>query len=194
MDLIAVALEVGAALNQLEIPFHLGGSLASSIHGIPRATLDADLVAAMKPGQGEALATRLADEFYADIGAMETAIRDKRCFNVIHLKTMFKVDVFILEDTPFARESFHRSRPELLGEPAAPISVATPEDTVLHKLLWYLKGDEVSARQWGDLLGVLKVQRNTIDGVYLDRWARTLGLNELLSRAQREAFGDGPCD
>ena len=174
-------------LAELGAPYHLGGSLASSIHGFARATLDADLVADLRPGQGRKIAERLGGSFYADADALETAIETRRSFNVIHLESMFKVDVFVLKDTAFDRESFSRSRREAIGDVAEDVRVSTPEDTVLHKLLWYEKGGRVSERQWNDLVGVIEVQGKRIDDLYLDRWARELGLEPLLAAARAEA-------
>jgi len=175
--------KVASALENLRVRFHLGGSLASSFHGIPRATLDADLVADLTPGQGQALCTALGAEFYADAQAMEEAIRDRRSFNVIHLRSMFKVDVFVVKDAPFDRESFLRARPVANALEGLMLLVATPEDTVLHKLLWFKKGDETSDRQWSDLVGVLKVQGARMDSAYMNRWAVELELEHLLGRA-----------
>ena len=72
---------------------------------------------------------------------------------------------------------------------AAPLDLffASPEDTVLAKLEWYRKGGEVSDRQWRDLLGVLKVQGETLDRAYLDHWAGELDVSDLLHRALEEA-------
>ncbi len=182
---------VAAALERLGVAFHLGGSLASSIHGFPRATLDADLVADLRPGQGEELSKLLGPGFYADARAMEAAIPSRASFNVIHLETMFKVDVFVRRASAFDRESFERSRPEAIGPGGAAIRVATPEDTVLHKLRWYREGGGVSERQWTDAVGVLQVQGERLDRAYLDRWARELGVGDLLARAIGEARGGG---
>lgn len=175
------------ALAAMGVDFHVGGSLASSVHGYPRATLDADLVADLKPGQGHELAGRLGASFYADAEALEAAIEHRRSFNIIHLETLFKVDVFVLKQALFDLESFRRSRPMPYGPGGAFVRVATPEDTVLHKLTWFRKGGGVSQRQWGDVLGVLKVQGDRLDREYLDRWARELGLEELLRRAYADA-------
>lgn len=183
---------VAEALERLGVDFHLGGSLASSIHGFPRATLDADLVADLAPGQGEALARQLGSAFYADPHAMEAAIRSRSCLSVIHLETMFKVDVFVRRESPFDRESFDRSRPEAIGPGGAPMRVATPEDTVLHKLRWFRDGGEISERQWTDAVGVLEVQGDRLDREYLARWAQELGVSDLLERALGEAAGPGP--
>jgi hypothetical protein len=192
VDPFEIALQVGNALAALEAPFYLGGSLAISIHGFPRATMDAGIVAEMKTGQGERLAELLGDAFYADAQAMEKAVQDKRSFNVIHLETAFKVDVFVCDDSPFSRESFSRSRAEPIGKGGASVRVATAEDTVLHKLLWYRKGGATSDQQWKDLVGVLKVQGQAIDGDYLAHWAKDLGLEGLLDKALKETSADFP--
>jgi hypothetical protein len=186
-DPFEIALQVGNALAELEAPFYLGGSLASSIHGFPRATVDADIVADMKTGQGARLAELLGGAFYADARAMDRAVEDRRSFNVVHLETMFKVDVFVCDGSPFSRESFSRSRPQPIGRGGTSVRVATPEDTVLHKLLWYRKGGETSDQQWKDSVGVLKVQGQAIDRGYLAHWAAHLGLEDLLDKALKEA-------
>ena len=182
-----VALEAAGALERLGVEFHLGGSLASSIHGVPRATLDADFVAALQTGQGRRLCDELGKGFYADPLAIESAIVRKGSFNVIHLSTMFKVDVFVAGESPFSRTSFARSVPQPIGPAGSCLRVATPEDTVLHKLLWYRKGDQVSSRQWMDLVGVLEVQQEGLDLEYLRRWASELELLVLLEKAMTEA-------
>jgi hypothetical protein len=188
-DPFRVAFEVGEALERLGVPFHLGGSLASSVHGIPRATLDADIVADLAPGQGRRLRELLGKGFYADPESMEAAIVTRRCFNVIHLETMFKVDVFLPEKSPFGEESFRRSRFEAIGPGGKAVRVATPEDTVIHKLLWFREGGGVSDRQWRDLVGVLEVQGERIDRGYLRAWAARLDLAVLLDDALLESGG-----
>ena len=81
------------------------------------------------------------------------------------------------------------NRKRIVVEPSAPngIDMTGPEAIVLQKLLWYRTGDEVSDRQWRDVLGVLKVQGASLDLAYLERTAVILGLSELLARARSEA-------
>jgi hypothetical protein len=71
----------------------------------------------------------------------------------------------------------------MLAESQVEASVASAEDTLLAKLEWYRMGGEVSERQWRDVLGVLKVQAGGLDLEYLRRWARELGVDDLLERA-----------
>jgi hypothetical protein len=75
----------------------------------------------------------------------------------------------------------------LTGEPGSEVNVASPEDTVLQKLLGYRKGGETSDRQWRDVQGVLKARGKSLDRDYLERWAPTLGVMDLLERAVTEA-------
>ena len=69
------------------------------------------------------------------------------------------------------------------------IRFASPEDTLLHKLIWYKLGDEMSDRQWSDILGVLKIQGTALDQDYLDQWAPLLDVYDLLLRARKENPG-----
>ena len=86
---------VTEVLEGLGIPYLVGGSLASSLHGTPRATQDADLVVDLKPHQVMEFVKALGPAFHVDADMIREAIRDRSSFNVIHLATMFKVDLFM---------------------------------------------------------------------------------------------------
>lgn len=176
------------ALERLGIPYYVGGSLASSTHGAPRSTRDVDLVAAMAPHHAAPFARALEADYYVDEDAVREAIAQRRSFNVISLATMIKVDVFIPAGQPFDRSELARARPERLDESPTgrPYMVASPEDVILRKLIWYRMTGESSERQWDDVLGVFGVQL-ALDDAYLDRWADHLGIADLLARARRDA-------
>jgi hypothetical protein len=162
--------------------------LASSAFGIARSTLDVDIVADIKPKQVPYIYENLREEFYVDSDMILSAIQKQSSFNLIHLETLFKVDVFPLKHHPFEQQAFSRRVEKAFSEDESrQLFFATPDDTILHKLAWYKAGDEVSERQWNDVLGVLKVQGDQLDMVYLDRWARKLSVSELLKKAIDEA-------
>ena len=185
---ITVTMAVIDALDALSVPYVLGGSLASALHGVMRATMDADLVADLSQKQVEPLAQALGDAFYADVDAMRHAVRHHHSFNLIHLETAFKVDIFVARPRPFDRSQLARRQLYLVSEnPECHAYVASAEDVTLAKLEWYRSGGEVSERQWRDVLGVLKVQAGRLDGPYLHRMAAELGVEDLLERALEEA-------
>jgi hypothetical protein len=174
--------------DALGIAYVVGGSVASSLYGVPRLTRDVDLVADIRLAHADAIASALIDEFYVDADMIRDAVRRRASFNVIHLPTMFKADVFILKNDAWSHEEMARARTQDLEVPDGKVAVrfASPEDTLLHKLVWYKLGNEVSDRQWGDVLGVLEVQGDTLDQDYLDRWAPELEVTSLLERARAQ--------
>jgi hypothetical protein len=187
-DIIEVTLKVVKVFEKLGIAYHIGGSLASSAFGIARSTLDVDIVADIKPEHASDVSENLREEFYVDSEMILNAIQKESSFNLIHLETLFKVDIFPLKNHPFDQQAFSRRLQRALSEDASSqLFFATPEDIILHKLTWYKAGEEVSDRQWNDVLGVLKVQGDQLDMTYLNQWAKGLSVSELLKKAIDEA-------
>lgn len=187
-DLVAALRPVTEAFDALGVRYYLGGSVASSAHGIARASLDADLVAALKPEHVDALVARLAAAYYIPENRLRSAVASRSSCNLIHLATMFKIDVFVSKGRPFDLEAADRARPQAIDEAEdAPLfPVASPEDIVLAKLEWFRLGGETSERQWWDVVGVLRVAEDA-DRAYLRRWAAALSLADLLERALADA-------
>jgi len=185
---IAVTLLVIDALEALGVPYLIGGSLASAVHGVLRATMDTDLVADLRLEHAEPLARALSGTFYVDAESIREAVLHQSSFNVIHLETMFKVDVFVVKKRPFHRSQMERRIAQVIAtDPERTAYVATAEDTILAKLEWYRMGGGVSERQWRDVLGVMKVQADRLDLAYLRQWAAQLNVLDLLERALTEA-------
>jgi hypothetical protein len=187
-EILLVTAKVVEAFEELQIPYLIAGSMASGVYGDPRSTRDIDFVAAIEPSSIEAFVRALGEAFYLDIELIQGAVRDRRSFNLIHLDTMAKVDIFVAKDDAFTRSQLARRSKKVLS-PAPPFSafMATAEDTVLAKLQWYRAGNEVSDNQWNDVVGVLKIQGPAIDLAYLREWAAALELRDLLDRALEEA-------
>ena len=185
---IQVTMQVVDVLEKLGIDYVIGGSLASALHGVARATMDSDIVANFKEEHVVPFVEALKSTFYVDDEMIRDAIRTNRSFNVVHLATLFKVDIFIAKDREFDRLQIGRRSSYLLSaERNENAYVASAEDTILAKLEWYRMGDEVSDRQWKDILGVIKVQAGSLDLEYLRRGANLLKVADLLEKALNAA-------
>ncbi|PWB74147.1 MAG: hypothetical protein C3F15_08295 [Holophagae bacterium] len=185
---LAVVLEVVGILEELGVKYHLGGSFAAAVHGVPRQTRDADVVVDLDAGSAAQLVERLGGDFYIDANAAAVAVARRGTFNAIHLATGFKVDFFVAGSGDFDAGELDRSELQLIAaDPPRSVWVKSAEDTVLRKLQWFRDGGEVSDRQWNDVLGILMAQGDRLDQSHLRRWSDALGVADLLDRALREA-------
>ena len=186
VDPIAVALEVGRALDALGIIHTIGGSIASSIAGEPRSTVDIDVVAALGESHVPLLVAALSADFYVNDEALHRAVRERSSANVIHQATQLKVDIFVAGGTPLDEQQLRRRLAVEVAE-GRTIHVHPPEDILLQKLRWYRKGGEASDRQWRDILGIIRVQGRHLDRDYLRANAPVIDVADLLTRALGEA-------
>jgi hypothetical protein len=182
--------QVADALDDLNIAYAIGGSIASSVYGKVRFTQDADITVAPLGDKAEQLYDVLKEAFYISKDAMDQAISDRGSFNLIHLKSAFKIDIFIQKDDDFHKLVFARRRKVKLDESIDHLfDIVSPEDVILLKLQWYKSAGCTSQRQWSDVLGVLTVQAGSLDMKYLRSCSEEIGLAVLLEKALSESKG-----
>ncbi len=187
---LGVAARVGAVLERLDVDWLIGGSIASSVYGVPRATNDVDLVAALRLAHVEPFVAGLGDNFYVSAQAVREAVLRARSFNVIDDETVTKVDVFIAPPGSTAARELTRRVWLTFDEPEASLRLpfASPADIVVEKLAWFDSGGRTSERQWQDVVGVLRVAAQSIDSALLRELSAERGLLDLLAAAQTEAL------
>ena len=186
-DDLVLALEgVALAFSKLNVPFFVGGSVASSYHGAMRSTMDVDVIAEIETQHVDGLLAEINRTYYANRSAIEESIRSASCFNLIHLATSFKIDVFVSQRRAFDQSAMRRAQPVSLGrsdrDPGIEVPIATTEDIILAKLEWYRLGAETSERQWDDLTRMFATNRAKLDRDYLDLQAQSLSVSDLLER------------
>jgi len=183
-DALRVAGRVCAALDALGLRYAVGGSIASSIGGEPRATNDVDVLVALDEADVPRMVHALQSEFYVDESAVTRAVRRRAHVNVIHQATAIKVDLFVAGGTPLDSDVLSRAIDVPVG--TIRFKIHTPEDILLQKLRWFRLGGEVSDRQWRDVLGIVRVQGTRLDRAYLAAGSKRLAVEDLLDRALRE--------
>lgn len=162
-----------AALDAAGVAYMLTGSLASSLHGLPRSTQDIDFVIAPDDRTlGQLISEFSSSRYYLSRTAAIQALRQDSLFNVIDLESGWKIDFIIRKSREFSRAEFDRRiTAELLG---MKIVVATPEDVVISKLEWSKRFG--SERQLDDAAGIVKTQGPRLDTGHVERWVVALEL------------------
>ena len=182
-DLVAALTPVADALRDLEVGFYVGGSIASTFHGAVRSTMDVDLVCDLSQDRVDAFVAAFGRDFYVSTAAARDAVRQCSCFNLIHMPTAYKVDVFVSRRRPFDVRAMERAVLEIIGEgPSVEVPVATVEDSILSKLEWFRLTDETSERQWDDVSRLVQLHGASLDRGYMWQMAESLGVDDLLKR------------
>jgi len=181
---------VTSTLDRLGVPYYIGGSIASSAYGLARSTLDVDMISNLTTRHIDELVSSLKGQYYISREQVEDAINRTSSFNLIHLETGLKIDIFIGKNRPYDRAVSQRIREETLTDnsEAPKFYIASPEDVVLAKLQWFKLGDCSSEKQWNDIVGVLRVQEKVLDMKYLQKWAKELKILDLLEKVLTERY------
>ena len=186
-DALDVALLVARAIDAVGGEYFIGGSVASSLQGEPRATNDIDIVVAMPGFRVREFADKLGKDFEVDQPMLRGALSSGGSANMFYLPMVTKIDIFGLGGAPYDEAEFGRRRKVRVRVSGEELWVKSPEDTILRKLLWYREGGEVSEKQWRDVVEVLRIRGPQLEAAHLDAWAPRLRLEALLARARASA-------
>ena len=182
LSFLQVAQRVGAACDSAGVAYLVTGSVAGTLQGVIRNTQDIDMVVELTAWRLPKFVEALGPDFDVDQESLAEAVRTIGSWNLFHLATMTKVDLFMLRDELFDQMSFRRRLSVPLPD-GAQLKVMAPEDLVLQKLRWFRQGGEVSEQQWRDVVGLLNANPQ-LDVAHLDQWAKQLGLEALLGKAR----------
>ena len=182
---LEAARQISRIFGALSIRHAIVGSVASSLRGVPRATVDVDFVVDLQQAHVIPLMNALNTQYYMSEEAAVEAIRRTGMFNLIHTLTGYKIDVHLVGEDPYEQTKLARAISMKVIE-GDELKVATAEDLILSKLRWYRLGGETSERQWKDVLGIFLFQPK-LDLDYLTRWAENLRISDLLERAIQES-------
>lgn len=188
-DPIWLAQKLGNIFEDLNIPYYVGGSVASSLQGEVRFTEDLDLIINLKINQVTKFINIIAQEFYLSEIAVEQALNNQTSsFNIIHLQTLEKADIFISREDNFSKSKMERRQLFYTDQNKVnKFYICSPEDTILQKILWFTMTKNESQKQWRDILGVLKLQGEKLDFDYLWYWASFLNISEIIDLAFQQA-------
>jgi hypothetical protein len=185
-DSADVAVRLARALERAGIEYAVGGSVASSAYGEPRATRDLDVAIRLTPALAPALIEALGPDFAVVADMLSDAIRTGRPLNIFYLPIFTKIDLFVRGRDAYDEAEFSR-RHEIEPVPGESIMASSAEDNLLWKLRWYRQGGEVSDQQWRDVLGLIRISGDKMDAAYLRAWATHHGVDDLLERAMNQS-------
>lgn len=182
-DALARLLDV---LDTAHVPLMLTGSLASTAHGVPRATTDLDVVIDPPSDTADALLEALAAAGWSVDGgeaAARRALALRSHFVIVDEATTWKVDLVVRKDRPFSISEF--ARREMMDVLGVRAWVASAEDTIVAKLEHAREAGDASrrAQQMRDVAGVLTSRGAELDHAYVERWVTELDLEDEWAQA-----------
>ena len=183
-----LAVDIAKLLEDIGVRYVIGGSVASSLIGEPRSTVDVDIAVELGDQDLEPFFERVRPSFYVPETDAARAVHEKDSFTIIHNDAALKIDLFVLGDGLLdVNQIGRRVSFQVPSQPPASLWITSPEDQVLRKLDWYRQGGQVSDRQLRDIVAILQINRQSLDYGYLTETAELVGLSQLLREARQTA-------
>ena len=162
-------------LEELDIPYMLSGSVASSFYAQPRMTRDIDIVIELAAEQIAKITEIFSGDFYIDEDDVNEAVRLQSMFNIIHYQAVVKIDFIIRKDSLYRKLEFERRIRKIIAGFA--LWVVSPEDLIISKIFW--ARDSKSELQLNDVSSIMKYQAKKLDWEYIEYWVKELGSGQL---------------
>jgi hypothetical protein len=163
-------------LNRAGIRYVVTGSVAAIFYGEPRLTHDVDFVVFLRDTDIEALPRLFPPaDFYlppAETIFAEAQREQRGHFNIIHIETGFKADLYLTGRDELNAWAFKLRRPaQLEGET---VVLAPAEYVIVRKLEYYREGG--SEKHLRDIRSMLSVSGDQLDRSALSEWIHRRGL------------------
>jgi len=162
-------------LEELDIPYMLSGSVASSFYAQPRMTRDIDIVIELAAEQIPRITEEFSGDFYIDETDVNQAFQLQSMFNIIHYQAVVKIDFIVRKDSPYRQLEFERRVKKMIADFA--LWVVSPEDLIISKLFW--ARDSKSELQQNDVSSIIKYQAEKLDWEYIEYWVKELDLGQI---------------
>lgn len=164
-------------LNEEKIVYVVVGGLAVLFYGIPRTTMDIDIIIAMDTGETKRFAEFMNEnDFSADEEDIKTAFEEKSHATIEDKSSMVRLDIKGIYGEN-DRITLERRRKVNLAD--FEFYVASPEDTFANKLLF---GSEQDVK---DAEGIYARQFENLDMAYLEKRCKRLDVFEDFSAMKR---------
>jgi hypothetical protein len=197
----ALLSQVVRVLEEMGVPYMIGGSVALSVWAVPRTTHDIDVVVDL-PGERipEFCSAFPSDRYFIDSEVMEDAFRQLNrpslgMYSFVDMETGIKVDLFPLRPNDEAQRVALSRREKASFLPDMSGAVYAPDDLLVQKLRWYAASG--SERQFRDCLNLvttdLKRPAPLIDWGYVEDWAERLGPDVQQAWMKVKAAVNGAC-
>jgi hypothetical protein len=153
LTVIEIMVDVTRGLDRV------GGSVASSAWGQMRQTNDADIAIMLEAQRIDALLSAFGEPYFLSHEELREALASASDFRSVQLRHMdeaFKIALFLLREGDYEGSELQRAR-EVQVVPGTTVRFAAPENVILTKLRRFVLGNQVSDRQWNDIVTVLEV-------------------------------------
>jgi len=169
---IDIVRDFSVRLDAADIGYMLTGSMALNCYALPCVPHNLDFVIALHPSDAEVMFRLFSSDYEFSREAVDSAIAGQSFFNVVHRKSRVKVNCIICQQIKYRLTEFGR-RQHVKFENVKTWLVSK-EDLIISKLHWARKSH--SPRHLRDVKNLIATGCDTL---YVERWARALGVFKL---------------
>ena len=162
-------------LEAMGVPYMVTGATAAILYGQPRVTNDLDVVLSLDDvGRAALLRAFPESEFYVppeSVIRTEQARLQRGHFNLIHLESGYKADIYLAGEDPLHAWALPLRRWHAWSQELK-VAFAPPEYVVLRKLEFYREGG--STKHVSDIQAIREI--TGVDELVMQSWLARLGL------------------
>ena len=166
------------------VEYMLTGAFAYGIYGIPRSTMDVDLVLSIQKPQEmfKVLKALETEVLFGDQQVFDTLTFGRRWVGKVRKSPEFQIELFELFEDDFVMAQFQRKKELKSVQLSRTVWVPTAEDVVVQKVRWAREKD------LGDAVDVVAVQGvEGLDMQYVREWCEKLGISDRLAAVLERA-------